>query len=92
VRIKLVFAGVEEEIWLVALLERVQRAREMQIFIGHESDLSPGGDVSLVATPYGPEDRSLGTVGVIGPTRMNYQRVIPLVQFTAQVLSSVLKD
>jgi len=76
----------------VALLDRVQRAREMQIFIGHESDLSPGGDVSLVATPYGPADRSLGTVGIIGPTRMNYQRVIPLVQFTAQVLSSALKD
>jgi heat-inducible transcriptional repressor len=37
----------------MALLDRVQRAREMQIFIGHESDLSPGGDVSLVATPYG---------------------------------------
>ena len=62
-----------------------------------EVDTEPPGpatsiEVSLVATPYGPADRSLGTVGVIGPTRMNYQRVIPLVQFTAQVLSSALKD
>jgi len=91
-RMKALFRTLEEKTRLVALLDRVQRAREMQIFIGHESDLSPGGDVSLVATPYGPADRSLGTVGVIGPTRMNYQRVIPLVQFTAQVLSSALKD
>ena len=91
-RKKALFRTLEEKTRLVALLDRVQRAREMQIFIGHESDLSPGGEVSLVATPYGPADRSLGTVGVIGPTRMNYQRVIPLVQFTAQVLSSALKD
>jgi len=91
-RMKALFRALEEKTRLVALLDRVQRAREMQIFIGHESDLSPGGDVSLVATPYGPADRSLGTVGVIGPTRMNYQRVIPLVQFTAQVLSAALKD
>ena len=91
-RMKALFRTLEEKTRLVALLDRVQRAREMQIFIGHESDLSPGGDVSLVATPYGPADRSLGTVGVIGPTRMNYQRVIPLVQFTAQVLSSALED
>ena len=90
-RMKALFRTLEEKTRLVALLDRVQRAREMQIFIGHESDLSPGGEVSLVATPYGPADRSLGTVGVIGPTRMNYQRVIPLVQFTAQVLSSALE-
>jgi len=90
-RMKSLFRALEEKTRLVALLDRVQRAREMQIFIGHESDLSPGGDVSLVATPYGPADRSLGTVGVIGPTRMNYQRIIPLVQFTAQVLSSALE-
>ena len=91
-RMKALFRALEEKTRLMSLLDRVQRAREMQIFIGHESDLSPGGEVSLVATPYGPADRSLGTVGVIGPTRMNYQRVIPLVQFTAQVLSSALKD
>ncbi|MGZ6133127.1 MAG: heat-inducible transcriptional repressor HrcA [Myxococcaceae bacterium] len=90
-RMKSLFRALEEKTRLMALLDRVQRAREMQIFIGHESDISPGGDVSLVATPYGPADRSLGTVGVIGPTRMNYQRVIPLVQFTAQVLSSALE-
>jgi heat-inducible transcriptional repressor len=91
-RMRSLFRALEEKTRLLALLDRVHRAREMQIFIGHESDLSPSGDVSLVATPYGPADRALGTVGVIGPTRMNYQRVIPLVAFTAQVLSAALES
>ena len=90
-RMRSLFRALEEKTRLLSLLERVHRAREMQIFIGHESDLSPGGEVTLVATPYGPADRALGTVGVIGPTRMNYQRVIPLVAFTAQVLSASLE-
>jgi heat-inducible transcriptional repressor len=91
-RMRALFRALEEKTRLLALLDRVHRAREMQIFIGHESDLSPAGDVTLVATPYGPADRALGTVGVIGPTRMNYQRVIPLVAFTAQVLSTALES
>jgi heat-inducible transcriptional repressor len=62
----------------------------MQIFIGGESEFSSAGDVTVIASPYGTAARVLGTVGVIGPTRMNYQRVIPLVNFTAQVLSRVL--
>jgi heat-inducible transcriptional repressor len=76
----------------VALLDRVQQAGAMQIFIGNESEFSSAGDVTLVASPYGNEDRTLGTVGVIGPTRMNYSRVIPLVQFTAQTLRQVLEQ
>ena len=49
------------------------------------------GDLSVVASPYSAGDRVVGAVGVIGPTRMNYQRVIPLVSFTAEVLSGVLE-
>jgi heat-inducible transcriptional repressor len=48
--------------------------------------------VTLIASPYGTDDQVLGTVGVIGPTRLDYQRVIPLVNFTAKVLSRVLKS
>jgi heat-inducible transcriptional repressor len=64
----------------------------MQIFIGAESDFSSQGDVSVIATPYGTADQVLGTLGVIGPTRMDYQRIIPLVSFTAQVLSRALEE
>jgi heat-inducible transcriptional repressor len=63
----------------------------MQIYIGAESEFSSAGDVTVIASPYGSGDQILGTVGVIGPTRMNYQRIIPLVKFTAEVLSGVLR-
>lgn len=91
-RMRALFRALDEKHKLLQLLDRVQRAREMQIFIGAESDFSAQGDVTLIASPYGRGESVLGTVGVIGPTRMNYQRVIPLVNFTAQVLSRALGD
>jgi heat-inducible transcriptional repressor len=75
---------------VLALLDRVLRTKERQIFIGTESEFSSAGDVTVIASPYGANGEVLGAVGVIGPTRMNYQRVIPLVNFTAQTLSKVL--
>jgi heat-inducible transcriptional repressor len=90
-RMKALFKALDEKNKLLALLDRVQRARELQIFIGAESEFSSAGEVSVIASPYGTDDHVLGAVGVIGPTRMNYQRVIPLVSFTAQVLSRVLR-
>ncbi len=89
-RMKAVFRALEEKNKLLRLLDGVQQAREMKIFIGAESEFSSAGDVSVIASPYGTREKVLGTVGVIGPTRMNYQRVIPLVNFTAQVLSREL--
>jgi heat-inducible transcriptional repressor len=91
-RMRALFKTLEEKNKLISLLEQVQRAREMQIFIGSESDFSSAGELSVIATPYGTSDRVLGTVGIIGPTRMNYSRIVPLVNFTAQVLSRVLEN
>jgi heat-inducible transcriptional repressor len=88
-RLRTLFRALEEKGQLLKLLDRVQKANELQIYIGTESEFS--GDVAVIASPYGPAGRVLGAVGVIGPTRMNYQRVIPLVNFTAQVLSRVLE-
>lgn len=89
-RMRALFRTLDEKSKLLLLLDRVQRAREMQIFIGAESEFSAPGELTVIASPYGSREQVLGTVGVIGPTRMNYQRVIPLVNFTAQVLSRVL--
>lgn len=86
-RARALFRALEEKTKLLELLDRVQRAREMQIFIGSESDFSSAGEVSVIASPYGAGEQVLGAVGIIGPTRMNYQRIIPLVNYTAQVLS-----
>ncbi|MCU0696337.1 MAG: heat-inducible transcriptional repressor HrcA [Myxococcaceae bacterium] len=91
-RMRSLFRALDEKHKLLQLLDRVQRAREMQIFIGAESEFSSQGDVSVIVSPYGPSETVVGTVGVIGPTRMNYSRVIPLVNFTAQVLSRALTE
>jgi len=91
-RMRALFRALGEKHKLLSLLDRVQRAREMQIFIGTESDFSSAGDVSVIASPYGNREGVLGTVGVIGPTRMNYQRIIPLVSFTAQVLGKAFEQ
>lgn len=90
-RMRALFKALDDKHKLLSLLDRVQRAREMQIFIGAESEFGSQGDVTVIATPYGSGEQVLGTVGVIGPTRLDYQRVIPLVNFTAKVLSRVLK-
>ncbi len=75
---------------ILHLLERVLRAREVRIFIGAESEFAAVPDVSVVAAPYGRGDRVLGSLAVIGPTRMNYARVIPLVDLTAREISRAL--
>jgi len=79
---------------ILRVLDRVLRSREVQIFIGAESELASlpdvTGDVSVVAAPYGRGDTVLGTLAVIGPTRMNYARLIPLVDLTAREISRAL--
>ena len=75
---------------ILRVLDRVTRAREVQIFIGAESELATLPDVSVVAAPYRRGETVLGTLAVIGPTRMNYARVIPLVDLTAREISRAL--
>jgi len=75
---------------ILRVLDRVLHAQEVQIFIGAESELAAVPDVSVVAAPYGRGDVVLGTLAVVGPTRMNYARVIPLVDLTARQISLAL--
>jgi heat-inducible transcriptional repressor len=75
---------------ILRVLDRVLTAQEVQIFIGAESEFAAVPDVSVVAAPYGRGDRVLGTLAVVGPTRMNYARVIPLVDLTARQISRAL--
>ena len=79
-----------EKDWILRVLDRVLGAQEVQIFIGAESEFAAVPDVSVVAAPYGRGDHVLGTLAVVGPTRMNYARVIPLVDLTARQLSRAL--
>ena len=72
------------------LLDRTLSAPGICVFIGAEANLADLTDISVVAAPYGGEGRPLGTIGVIGPSRMNYSRVIPLVDFTAEMIGDAL--
>jgi len=75
---------------ILRVLDRVLSGSELQIFIGAESEFAAVPDVSVVAAPYGHGGQVLGALAVIGPTRMNYARVIPLVDLTAREISRVL--
>jgi len=67
-----------------------QRAHGVHLFIGGESGLAPLDECSIIAAPYEVDGRVIGTLGVIGPTRMAYERVIPIVDVTAKLLSNAL--
>ncbi|WP_242334218.1 MULTISPECIES: heat-inducible transcriptional repressor HrcA [Anaeromyxobacter] len=75
---------------ILRVLDRVLTSQEVQIFIGAESEFAAVPDVSVIAAPYGRGDHVLGTLAVVGPTRMNYARVIPLVDLTARHISRAL--
>lgn len=89
-RAKRVLRTLEEKDVIVRLLDRTLSAPGICVFIGSEANLADVTDISVVAASYGSEDRPLGTIGVIGPSRMNYSKVIPLVDFTAEVITEVL--
>ncbi len=74
------------------VLDQSIQAEGMQIFIGEESGYSAFEDCSVVTTPYRVSDEVVGVLGVIGPTRMAYDRVIPLVDVTAKLLGSLLSS
>lgn len=80
----------EQKTSLAALLDQSSRANGVQIFIGGESKLVPLEEMSVVSAPYESNGRIVGTLGVIGPTRMDYERVIPIVDITARLLSNAL--
>ena len=89
-RAKTLLRTLEEKDLLVRLLDRTLGAPGICVFSGAEANLADLTDVSVVAAPYGTEGRPLGTIGVIGPARMNYSRVIPLVDFTAEMIGEAL--
>jgi heat-inducible transcriptional repressor len=75
---------------ILQLLERTIHAQGVRVFIGEETGLAPLDGCTVVTAPYGANGRVLGVLGVIGPTRMAYDRVIPMVQATADLLGAAL--
>ena len=76
---------------MIDLLGRAEQADGMRIFIGSENKLFSLSGSSTITAPYRDgADRIVGVIGVIGPTRLNYARIIPMVDYTAKVVSKVL--
>lgn len=84
------FTMFEQKTELMQLLDISSKANGIQIYIGGDSQLVPMNDMSVVTAPYQVDGKIVGTLGVIGPTRMSYQKVIPIVDITARLLSNAL--
>jgi heat-inducible transcriptional repressor len=89
-RLRQLFELFEQKTGLLRIFDLSLRGEGVQIFIGGESDVGAPEDVSVVTAPYKVAGEVVGTVGVIGPSRMAYDRVVPIVDITAKLLSSAL--
>ena len=90
-RVRLLFDDLETKRGVVDLLGRAERAEGARIFIGSENKLFSLSGSSTIVAPYRDSaGRIVGVIGVIGPTRLNYARVIPMVDYTAKIVSKVI--
>ncbi len=89
-KLRRLFEAFNEKRDILNLLDHSLRADGVQIFIGQESGFRILDDVSMVTAPYSADNEVVGVIGVIGPTRMAYERVIPIVDVTAKILGAAL--
>jgi heat-inducible transcriptional repressor len=91
-KLRRLFEAFNEKRDFLHLLDHSLKAEGVQIFIGHESGYQILDDCSVVTAPYADGDAVVGVLGVIGPTRMAYERVIPIVDMTAKLLGAALNS
>jgi len=89
-RLRRLFDAFNEKHAMLSLLDNCLQAEGIQIFIGQESGYRILDDISVVTAPYMQDNQVAGVLGIIGPTRMAYERVIPIVDLTAKLLGSAL--
>ncbi|HEV8442191.1 MAG TPA: heat-inducible transcriptional repressor HrcA, partial [Steroidobacteraceae bacterium] len=89
-KLRRLFEAFNEKRDILNLLDHSLRADGVQIFIGQESGYRILDDVSMVTAPYSADNEVVGVIGVIGPTRMAYERIIPIVDVTAKILGAAL--
>ncbi len=89
-KMRSIFQAFEEKSQIVHILDSCLNEKGVHILIGSESEADQMRDCSLVAAAYSNKGRVVGTLGVIGPTRMHYSYVIPLVEYTAKLVSKIL--
>jgi heat-inducible transcriptional repressor len=91
-KMRRLFGALAQKDRVLHVLRRVMQAGEIRIFIGAESEFSDVPGLAVVAAPYTQGEKVLGALAVVGPTRMNYGRVIPLVQYTARSVSKAFEN
>ncbi len=92
-RIRLLFMDLETQKEVIDLLSRAENGEGVRIFIGSENRLFSLSGSSLIAAPFRDANQSIiGVLGVIGPTRLNYARIVPMVDYTAKVVTKLLTD
>jgi heat-inducible transcriptional repressor len=91
-KLRQLFGLFEQKTCLMQLLDTSHRSEGVQIFIGGDSALVPVDSMSVVTAQYRVDGRVVGTLGVIGPTRMAYDRVVPIVDITAKLLTNALSQ
>lgn len=91
-RMRGLLAALEEKELIVRLLDRTMSSERVQVFLGAETAHEALGDSSVVAVPYGPDEQPLGAIAVIGPTRMNYGKVMSVVDFTADLVTQLVSE
>ncbi len=89
-KLRRLFEAFNEKRDILNLLDHSLRADGVQIFIGQESGYRILDDCSIITSPYSADNEVVGVIGVIGPTRMAYERVIPIVDVTAKILGAAL--
>ncbi len=91
-KMRTLLQAFEEKTKIVKLLDKALLAQGMQIFIGAENEFNEMKDCSVIAAPYSRENFTLGTLGIIGPTRMDYLSIIPIVDYTARIVGKILEN
>jgi len=88
-RLKRILRAFEEKSVIFRLLDRAVESQAIQVSIGHENPVEELGDISVVASGYRQGPSTVGSIGLIGPVRMDYSRVIPLVEYAASLLTTM---
>ena len=91
-KMRTLMQAFEEKTKIVKLLDKALLAHGIQIFIGGENEFNEMKDCSVIAAPYSRENFTLGTLGIIGPTRMDYLSIIPIVDYTAKIVGKILEN
>jgi heat-inducible transcriptional repressor len=92
-QLKEILKAIEDKYFMLKLLDKVSGSKSVQVFIGLDNIMPAMKDLSMVVSPfYYHKSNAYGTIGIIGPTRMNYEKLIPIVEHTAKTLTHILSE